>query len=172
MNFNANCTCRGVPASRMWLNVGELMSQSGKKKFVRFRMLNSSARNWSCFDSVTLKFLRVAKSQLAYAGPTFTLRPSVPNCPALTVGSSRCKAPAFSHALTVRGPLLGLPTRLGRWAEKPVISGALPCAATSFESKTVKGVPLINVAMPFSCHAPNTDWYQLCGWFQNGRSHT
>ena len=85
----------------------------------------------------------------------------MPNCPALAVGSSRWKAPELSHSLTVRGPLLGLPTRLGRWAENPVISGALPCAATSFESKTVNGVPLINVAMPSNCHPPNADWYQF-----------
>ena len=43
------------------------------------------------------------------------------------------------------------------------LSGALPCAATSFESKTVNGVPLISVAMPFSCHPPSAAWYQLSG---------
>ena len=37
MNFNANCTWRGAHAARIWLNVGELMSQSGKWKFARFR---------------------------------------------------------------------------------------------------------------------------------------
>src|SRR6202035_2534604 len=78
---------------------------------------------------------------------------------------------ALSQAPTERGPLLGLPLRLGRCAENPVISGAVPCAATSFESKTVKGVPLIRVAMPFNCHAPSPHWYQLWAWFQNGSPH-
>ena len=36
-----------------------------------------------------------------------------------------------------------------------VISGAVPSAATSFESKTVNGVPLISVAIPSSCHPPS-----------------
>ena len=62
-------------------------------------------------------------------GRRFTLRPSVPNCPALASGSSRWKALALSHGSTACGPLFGLPTRLGRWAENPVISGALPWAA-------------------------------------------
>ena len=65
MNFNANCTWRGDSASRIWLNVGELMSESGSRKFVRFRTSNNYARNCNCVDSVTLKFLSAAKSQSA-----------------------------------------------------------------------------------------------------------
>ena len=56
----------------------------------------------------------------------------------------------------VFGPVLGFcpGTRLGRFAENPVISGAPPCTETSLESKTVNGVPLITVAMPFNCQLP------------------
>jgi len=59
--------------------------------------------------------------------------------------------------LVVRGPAFGFcpATRLGRLAENPVISGAPPCSETSLESKTVKGVPLITVAIPFSCQPPS-----------------
>jgi len=42
-----------------------------------------------------------------------------------------------------------------------VISGALPCAATSFESKTVNGVPLIAWQCHPNCHPPSADWYQF-----------
>ena len=87
-------------------------------------------------------------------------------------GISRWKALALSQALTLRGPLFGLPMRLGRCAENPVISGALPCAATSFESKTVNGVPLISVAMPSNCHPPSAHWYQFCPCVQNGSAHS
>src|SRR6202044_3679501 len=98
--------------------------------------------------------------------------PSVPNWPALAVGSSLWKALVLSHEFTVCRPLFGLPTRFGRCAENPVISGALPCAATSFESKTVNGVPLISVAMPSNCHPPSPHWYQFWAWFQNGSAHS
>src|SRR5215831_7138650 len=79
-------------------------------------------------------------------------RRAVPNCPALATGSGRWNARALSQALTECGPLFGLPTKSGRCAEKPVISGALPCRDTSFESNTVNGVPLISVTIPLSCH--------------------
>ena len=58
MNFNANCTWRGDSASRIWLNVGELMSQSGSRKFVRFRTSNNSARNWNCCRFCHLEILK------------------------------------------------------------------------------------------------------------------
>src|ERR1035438_3905347 len=90
------------------------------------------------------------------------LRPAVPNCPASRVGSSRTNALALSQALTEWGPLLGLPTRSGRCAEKPVISGALPWAATSLESNTVNGVPVISVTIPLSCHPPRACLYHSC----------
>src|SRR5215469_9452423 len=98
-------------------------------------------------------------------------RPAVPNCPALATGSNCWKALALSQAVTVRGPSFGLPTRLGRCDEKPVISGALPWADTSFESNTVNGVPLISVTIPLSCHPPKACLYHSCPFAQNGRSH-
>src|SRR5215472_13332700 len=98
-------------------------------------------------------------------------RPAVPNCPALATGFNGWNALALSHAVTVCGPLLGFPTRLGRCDEKPVISGALPWAATSFESKTVNGVPLISVTIPLSCHPPKACLYHSRPFAQKGRSH-
>ena len=44
-NFNANWISRGDCASRIWLNVGELLSLSGRRKFAWFRRLKNSARN-------------------------------------------------------------------------------------------------------------------------------
>src|ERR1700724_3658747 len=105
-------------------------------------------------------FLNAEKSQFAYGGPWAMLRPAVPNCCTgeFGLGVSRWKAFALSHACVVWGPAFGScpGTRLGRLAEKPVISGAPPCSEASLESKTVKGVPLMIVAMPLTCQAPST----------------
>jgi|SRR5215467_9206450 len=63
-NFKASWITRGSKAAWIWLNVGELISLSGKRKFGWFKMLKNSARNWMFFDSVTRKFLKTEKSQL------------------------------------------------------------------------------------------------------------
>src|SRR6266516_956 len=47
------------------------------------------------------------------------LRPALPYCPALPTGSSLWKAVMSNQRSTVRGPLLGLATRLGRLAGNP-----------------------------------------------------
>jgi len=54
----------------------------------------------------------------------------------------RWNALALSHALGLCGPALGFwpTTRFGRLAENPVISGALPCWETSFESNKNRGL--------------------------------
>src|SRR5436309_5673195 len=112
-------------------------------------------------------FLKAEKSQSRYPGPCAMLRPAVPNCCTGEFGSGvmRWNAFALSQALGVFGPLLGFcpGTRLGRFAENPLISGAPPCSEKSTESKIVKGVPLIIVAIPFNCQPPRTCWYQRCG---------
>jgi len=54
----------------------------------------------------------------------------------------------YGTTLTECGPLFGLPTKSGRCAETLVISGALPCADTPFESNTVNGAPLISETIP------------------------
>src|SRR5205823_3987352 len=93
-------------------------------------------------------------------GPTPMFRPALPNCwmGELALGMTWAKAALLSHAAVLFGPEFGFwpETTLGRLAEKPVISGAPPWLETSVESKTVKGVPLISVAMPLSCHPPST----------------
>src|SRR5437868_4369425 len=101
------------------------------------------------------------------------LRPALPNCwiGEFGLGVSCWKAAVLNHCNTLRGPEFGSPTRFGRFAENPVISGAPPCNETSFESNTVNGVPLMNVVIPFICQFPSACWYQACGWRQKGRLH-
>src|SRR5882762_5345138 len=138
-------------------------------------MLKNSNRNWNSFDSVTRMFFNAEKSQFAYPGPSAILRPALPNCSTGELGSctTRANAFAFSHAVVVRGPELGFcpATRFGRLAENPVISGAPPCNEASLESKTVNGVPLISVAIPFTCQFPRICRYQPCGCLQRGKLH-
>src|SRR5579864_1264631 len=103
------------------------------------------------------------------------LRPAVPNCCTGELGSWVIfwNAFAFSHAPGVFGPELGFcpGTRFGRFEKNPLISGAEPCTEKSVESKTVKGVPLIKVTIPFTCQLPSACWYQPWGCLQNGRLH-
>src|ERR1700758_47551 len=103
------------------------------------------------------------------------LRPAVPNCCTGDSGSGVIcwKAALLSQAVVVLGPALGFcpGTRFGRFAEKPLISGAPPCCDTSVESKTVNGVPVITLAMPFNCQAPRMCWYQPWGRCHSGTAH-
>src|SRR3981189_2883988 len=100
-------------------------------------------------------------------------RPAVPNCCTGEFGSwiTCWNAPLFSQAPGVCGPALGFwpGTRFGRFEKNPVISGAEPCTEKSVESKTVNGVPLIAVTIPFTCQLPSTCWYHPCGCLQNGK---
>ena len=104
-------------------------------------------------------FLNAEKSQLPYPGPMAIFRPALPNCCTGEFGSCviAWNALGLSHAFADFGPAFGFcpATKLGRFAENPVISGAQPLTDTSCESNTVNGVPLITVAIPFSCHPPN-----------------
>ena len=77
------------------------------------------------------------------------------------IGSEFLEGAYVEPFLWVCGPLFGFPIKLGRFAEKPVISGAPPWRELSDESNTVKGVPLMKVAMPFSCQSPSTCSYQV-----------
>src|SRR5208337_546515 len=149
------------------------MSLTGKRKLVWFSTLNNSPRNWSSLDSVRRIFLKADASQFTYPGPWTTFRPSSPNTSNLPRGSgwSCWKAFTLNHSCGVRGPEFGLPIRLGRFAEKPVISGACPCSETSFESNTVNGPPLMTVTIPFNCQLPKTCPYQLLECCRNGRAH-
>src|ERR1700688_105403 len=132
------------------------MSLSGLWKFVWFRMLKNSARNWMSFDSPTGMFLNNEKSQSVYPGPCAMLRPAVPNCCTGELGSwvIRWNAFGLSQALVVVGPSLGLATTFGRLEKNPLISGAEPCTEKSLPSKTVNGVPDIAVTIPFTCQLP------------------
>src|SRR5579863_10169391 len=108
-------------------------------------------------------FLKAEKSQFTYPGPWTALRPSSPNCSTGEFGFWVIfwKAFTLNHSATVRRPEFGLPTTLGRLLENPEISGAWPCSETSFESNTVKGVPLMAVKIPFNCQLPKALPYQL-----------
>src|SRR6202034_1621346 len=120
--------------------------------------------------SVNRMLLKAEKSQSTYLGPWTALRPSSPNTSNWPrgSGSSFWNALTLNHSCGVRGPEFGFPITLGRFAEKPVISGAWPCSETSFETNPVNGPPLMAFTIPFNCQLPKTWPYQLLECCSNG----
>ena len=97
----------------MWLNVGELMSQSGRRKFVRFRMLNSSARNWSCYRFRHLEILKGSEVPVGISRADIHVAAFRAELPRVGYGIESLVSAGVEPRVDLAGPVIGVADEIG-----------------------------------------------------------
>src|SRR5258708_10488318 len=149
LNFNPNCTLRGLTAAPTPPKLPEptvtvALTRPPKTKFARSKTLKKSAWNIRFIPSLgNLKYLRKERSVAKKSGPLMLPTPLVPGL----VGEGLAKAAGLNHCEAFGfGTVMDWPGT--KFARRPLTFVPFPSAAVA---KTVTGCPDCARVIPLNC---------------------